>query len=173
MNEVHEQKMAANYMGAIAHLLGGKPGLHADFIRKVDVILSGTAPHVPLLMQFNDQVRQTGRPVLWIHHSEESPHVPQIGLVSSVGDQVYAIEACMLWMPRSESRARLIPDGFNMGAFRFDDDLRLRHSPKAPSRTFDRAKPSMIRAYARLREIEAAQLDRGEIFSLPPLAKAG
>lgn len=38
MSEDENQKLAANYMGAVAHLLGGRPGCHADFIDKVELM---------------------------------------------------------------------------------------------------------------------------------------
>ncbi|WP_344691163.1 hypothetical protein [Sphingomonas cynarae] len=65
-----------------------------------------------------------------------------------------------------------MPDNFQMGSFVFDDDLRLHHLPKPPARSFKVAHKGIVRAYVELRRIEASQIDRGEEFSLPQLAKA-
>lgn len=172
MHTFSDQQRAANFMGALAHLLCGRPDGHSDFIDKVELILSGSEPHTMQLMQFNGQVRRSGRPVIWVHHSPDVPHVPQIGLVARSGEQVHVIENCMLWMAASDDRARLVPDGFNMGAFRFDDDLVLHRVDKAPSTSFERATPSMGRAYNRLLKLQIDQLERGAVFKLPEFAKA-
>lgn len=172
MTDVKDQKIAANYMAAIAHLLSGRPGRNEEFIEKVDLLLAGNMPDIWQLMQFTSRVRETGRPVIWIHYAEDCPFMPFIGLVASIGGQIYSIENCVLWKSATESRARLIPDDFKMGAFRFDDDLRLRHAPKAPARNLTAAEASIVRANEQLREIEAAQRERGDVFALPELAKA-
>ena len=100
------------------------------------------------------------------------PQLPQIGLVAHGGDQVYFIESCMLWISPKDDRASLIPDNFEMGAFRFDDQLQLRHSPKAPAGSFEAARPAMARAYRKLHAI-AAKLERqGKGAEFPHLARA-
>jgi hypothetical protein len=172
MSTTNDQQIAANYTGAVAHILSGKPGRHAEFIQKVELILSGNEPHAMQLMQFSDRVARTGRPVIWIYHSAASLGVPQIGLVALSGGQVYMIENCWLWAPNGRGRAHLIPDNFAFGAFRFDDQLRLRRAPTPPVRTFEAARPKIVDTYVRLREIEAEQRQRGEAFLLPVLAKA-
>lgn len=172
MTSIDNQQIAANYMGAVAHLLSGRPGRDQEFIQKVQVILSGSEPHAIQLMSFAQTVRRTGRPVIWICHSLDAPHVPSIGLVAMVGEQAFTIENCMLYMPAAGDRACLVPDNFKFGAFKFDDDLRLRHLPKAPSKNHKSATASMSRAYVRLREIEVEQWKRNEVFPLPELAKA-
>lgn len=172
MTKFTEQQLAANYMGAIAHCLGGRPGRHEEFIARVEVILSGNEPHAMQLMQFTSRVRQTGRPVIWIHHMEDAPGVPLIGLVASAGDQVFTIENCMLWSPPNGRTTQLVPDNFKMGAFAFDDELRLNHLPKAPARNLDAARNGIVRAYRRLRQVEVDQLERGDVFALPQLARA-
>lgn len=172
MTCVNDQQIAANYMGAVAHLLGGRTGRHQEFIDKVELILSGSEPNAMQLMMFREAVRRTGRPVIWICHSEAAPHVPSIGLVAMVGNQAFTIENCMLWMSAKGDRACLIPDNFKLGAFKFDDELRLRHLAKPPARHHESATASMSRAYLRLREIELEQKIRGDVFELPQLAQA-
>lgn len=172
MNDVNQLQIAANYMGAVAHLLGGKPGRYAEFIAKVELLLSANAPHARQLMQFTTSVQQTGRPVIWIHHSAGMPHQPQIGLVAICDGRTYFIENCMLWQSSRNSRAVLVPDSFSLGAFRFDDDLQLRHASKAPARSFAAAERRMVNTYSRLLEIEREQRVAGEMFTLPQLAKA-
>lgn len=172
MTEDQNQKIAANYMAAVAHLLGGRSGLHDEFIRKVELILSGSEPHALQLMQFSETVRRTGRPVIWIHHPEDWNNFPQIGLVALAGEQVFMIENCVPWMRASDDRAHLIPDCYKMGAFRFDDDLRLQYFRKSPASGFKSAIKSIARAHIRLREIETVQRERGDVFTLPQLAKA-
>ncbi len=167
-----EQHLAANYMGAVAHLLSGRSGRHAEFIEKVELILSGNEPHALQLMQFNQRVRQTGRPTIWMHLSADAPSCPQIGLVVRSGEQVFSIENCYLWSTPNGGTTHLVPDNFQMGSFVFDDDLRLHHLPRPPARSFKAAQNGMIRAYVALRRIETEQLERGEEFSLPQFAKA-
>lgn len=169
MSNINMQKSAANYMGAIAHALGGRPGRHREFIDKVEVLLSGSEPDALQLMQFSEQVRSSGRPVIWIHHMADAPTVPLIGLVASDDGQIKIVENCMLWMPAGQGRVQLVPDNFTMGAFRFDDELRLRHIGKAPAKTFEAAMPGMKRAYERVLRIEAQQRERGDAFDLPVL----
>ena len=167
MSNIDMQKSAANYMGAIAHALGGRPGRQREFIGKVEVLLSGPEPDVLQLMQFSEQVRSSGRPVIWIHHMADVPTVPLIGLVVPDDGQIKIVENCMLWMPAGQGRIQLVPDSFTMGAFRFDDELRLRHIGKAPAKTFEAATPGMKRAYERLLRIEVQQRERGDAFELP------
>lgn len=172
MTKFTDQQLAANYMGAVAHFLGGRPGRHAEFIEKVEVLLSGSEPHAMQLMQFTGRVRSSGRPVIWIHHMEGAPGVPLIGLVAQSGEQTYTIENCVLWSSPNDRTVSLVPDNFKMGSFEFDDALRLRHRPKAPAGSFRAAQTGMIRAYRRLREIEREQLERGDTFTLPQLVRA-
>ena len=167
-----DQELAANYMGAVAHFFSGGPGRHEEFIDKVEIILSGNEPHALQLLQFSDRVRRTRRPVLWIHHKDDTPGVPLIGLVAQAGDQVYSIENCMLWSSPSGRTTKLVPDSFKMGAFEFDGQLRLVHLPKAPARSLAAAKAGVVRAYRTLLRIEREQLDRGDAFTLPQLARA-
>lgn len=172
MTDFTKQQRAANYMGAIAHLLGGRPGRHAEFIDKVELILSAHEPHAMQLMQFTGQCRATGRPVLWICVSADCPTVLQIGLVVLVDGQTRIFENCMLWLGTDGGRTRLVPDNFEWGAYRFDDDLRLKHVASPPARSFKAAEPGMVRAYRKLIRLEAEQFKRGETFRLPELAKA-
>lgn len=59
MTEVEQQKRIANYLAAFARLLGGQPGRFTGFGNRVDIMLSGSAPHAFGLMQFSSRV-QTG-----------------------------------------------------------------------------------------------------------------
>lgn len=172
MTTVTDQQRVANYMGALAHLLGGRPGRHAEFIQKVELIVSGAEPHALQLMQFTDRCRATGRPVLWVHVAPDVPTVPRIGLVVSVDGQARIFEQCMLWIGTEGGRARLVPDGFDWGAYRFDDELRLQHIAEAPARSFEGAKSGMIRAYRRLIRLEVEQIRKGGALPLPQLARA-
>lgn len=167
-----EQQRVANYMGAFAHLLSGRAGRHAEFIDKVEIIVSGAEPHALQLMQFTAGCRLTGRPTLWIRPNPEIPNVPEIGLVANVDGQARIYENCMLWLRSDGDRAMLVPDNFRFGAYRFDDNLQLKFIAKAPARSFKRAEPGMIHAYDRLADLEHKQLERGDIFALPQLAKA-
>ena len=65
-----------------------------------------------------------------------------------------------------------MPDGFTMGAYRFDNALNLRHRQNAPKRTFEAAREDVVEAYERLSSIQAEQWERGDVFDLPVLAKA-
>ena len=40
---------------------------------------------------------------------------------------MHYIESCMLCLTGEDDRATLVPDGFNLGAYRFDDMLDLHH----------------------------------------------
>jgi hypothetical protein len=167
-----DQQLAANYMGAVAHLLGGRPGRFAEFIDKVELILSGQEPHAAGLMRFRDAVRDTGRPVIWMHVSADAPNVPLIGLVAQAGHQCLVVEHCCLWSTPNGKLTRLVPDSFKMGAFQFDRHLNLIHQPKPPTLDYADATNGMIRAYSCLRRLEAEQLARGDRFELPELATA-
>ena len=172
MTEIEQQKRIANYLAAFAHLVGGQPGRFAEFRDKVDVMLSGTAPHAFSLMQFSDRVQATGRPLIWVHQPAESPHVPQIGLVAQVDGGTHYVENCMLCLTGEDDRATLVPDGFNLGAYRFDEMLDLHHIAQAPASDLEAADGDMVRAYKRLIAIQADQWERGDIFDLPHLARA-
>jgi hypothetical protein len=172
MTKLTDQQRAANYMAALAQLLGGRPGRHATFIDRVELILSGDEPDALRLMQFTQQSLETGRPVLWVHVASDNPTVPSIGLVAPVNGQVRVFENCMLWIGAEGGRARLVPDSFEWGAYRFDDDLRLRHVAKAPARSFEAAKAGLVRAYNRLLRLEVDQIERGGELPLPQLARA-
>ena len=172
MTEIEQQKRIANYLAALAHLLGGQPGRFTEFRDKVDLMLSGSAPHAIGLMQLASRVQATGRPLLWVHQSAECPTVPQIGLVAQMGGGMHYIESCMLCLASEDDRATLVPDGFNLGAYRFDDTLDLHHITEAPASTFEAADDDMVRAYNQLITIQTDQWERGDIFDLPNLAKA-
>lgn len=167
-----EQELAANYMAAFSHLVGGSAGRHEEFIDKVELVLSPHEPHGFQLMQFAGKVRRIGRPVIWLHLDKEVPNVPRIGLVVLSGDQLFMIESCMLWTSPRGRRAQLVPDSFKMGAFEFDDQLQLRLLADAPTRSFRAGERGIVRACRRLRQIERDQLIRGDVFPLPQLAKA-
>ena len=139
MTDTEKQKRIANYLAGFAHILGGKPGRFTEFRSKVDIMLGGCAPHALALMQFSAQVQATGRPLLWVHQSPECPQIPQIGLVAQVDGGTHFIENCMLWLGREDDRALLVPDGFNLGAYRLDDALDLGHylGPDAIARKYD------------------------------------
>lgn len=170
MTSVTDQQRIGNFMAALSHLLCGKPGRHAEFIRKAEVVVTGAEPHAMALMQAEPTLRRTGIPLIWIHPTE-NPHVPRIGLAALCGGQAFFVESCMLWMEAGDDRARLVPDSFDLGAFHFKNDLRLRYSRKSPT-TFDDATPGMVRAYDRLLELQITQRERSEAFELPVLQKA-
>jgi len=172
MTEIEQQKRIANYLAAFAHLLGGTSGRFNEFRDKVDIMLSGTAPNAFGLMQFACRVQATGRPLLWGHQSGESPTDPQIRLVAQMGGGMHYIENCMLCLTGEDDRATLVPDGFNLGAYRFDDMLELHHIADAPASTFEEADGEMVRAYRQLIAIQDEQWKRGDTFELPHLAKA-
>lgn len=172
MTDIEQQKRIANYLAALAHLLGGRPGRFTEFRDKVDIMLGGSAPHASGLMQFASRVQTTGRPLLWVHQPAERPTVPQIGLVAQMGGAMHYIENCLLILASEDDRATLVPDGFNLGAYRFDDTLDLHHTTEAPASTFEEADGDMVRAYERLIAIQVDQWERGEVFDLPCLAKA-
>lgn len=170
MTNVTDQQRVGNFMGALSHLLCGKPRRHAEFIRKVELIVSGTEPHAMQLLQAEPTLRRTGTPLLWVQPTE-NVHVPRIGLAALCGNQAFFVENCALWMAPGDDRARLVPDSFDMGAFQLKSDLRLRYSRKAPA-TFDDAMPGMVRAYDRLLDLQIRQRERGDVFELPVLQKA-
>ncbi len=153
MIKQEQQNRVNSYFEAYARLLVGSSGRQREFLKNVPIIVSGAPPQAIHLLQFSKCVRASGNPVLWVHHSRDMPQLPQIGLVAHGGDQVYFIESCMLWMSPKEDRASLIPDSFEMGAFRFDDQLQLHHTPKAPARSFKAAEAAMARAYRKLHSI--------------------
>ena len=82
MTQIEQQNRIANFFAALARLLSGQSGRFTEFRDKVDIMLSGTAPHAFGLMQFASRVQITGRPLIWVHQSAECPTVPQIGLVA-------------------------------------------------------------------------------------------
>lgn len=47
MTSISDQQRIGNFMGALSHLLCGKPGRHAEFIRKIQVVVSGAEPRTP------------------------------------------------------------------------------------------------------------------------------
>ena len=172
MTQIEQQNRIANFFAALARLLSGQSGRFTEFRDKVDIMLSGTAPHAFGLMQFASRVQTTGRPLLWVHQPAECPTVPQIGLVAQMGGGMHYIESCMLCLTGEDDRATLVPDGFNLGAYRFDHKLNLKHITEAPASTFEAADGDMVRAYKRLIAIQADQWERGDIFDLPHLARA-
>lgn len=165
MNQDDNRRHADNLMGAVATLLGGREGHHRDFIDAACVMISGRPPHMIELMQYMDDVGESGRPLIWVHVPVDHPAVPLFGLVVRVNGGVQILESCLLRMDEGDDRARLVPDCLTMGSFRFDDDLVL--APRAePVRKFDAADPSWQRAYARLLQIATEQWERGDSFDL-------
>lgn len=171
MTTVTDQQRVANFMGALSHLLCGKPGRQSEFNRRAEVIVSGLEPHAMQLMQVAPILRSTGVPLIWIHPTD-NPHRPRIGLAALCGGQSFFVESCMLWMGPGDDRASLVPDSFGLGAFRFKNDLKLRYSQRAPAKTFEDGMSGMVRAYERLLDIQVRQAERGQTFELPELCQA-
>lgn len=167
----HGQR-TAGYMAAYAELLLGSPGRFDEFREHVNLVLSGSEPRIEVLLQMTEQVRSTGRPVIWIHHGHEVPEIPTIGLVAPIAGGTHIIENCMLLKRPGDDRAMLVPDSFQQGSYRFGDTVQLQHISKAPARSFDHAKSTMRETYARLYAIESEQAGRGEVFEEPTLARA-
>ena len=172
MIDTDNQQIAANYMAAVAHLFGGQPGRLEDFLKKVELVLCGSAPQEAQLAIFCESVRHTGRPVIWILDEQDDTNVPIIGIVVMVGDQPVIFADCMLVLSAKADRASIVTNVFKRGAFRFDDDLQLRYIPKATARSYRHSPAAFVRAYVRLSEIEITQRKRGDIFPLPQFAKA-
>jgi hypothetical protein len=172
MKVIEQQQRVANFLAALAHLLTGQPGRFNEFRERADMTLSGAPPRYENLAHFSSQFREPGRPLLWVHFSQGNPSVPEIGLVTDVGRRKHYVENCILYLPKGADRAILVPDGFKMGAYRFDNALNLRHRQNAPKRTFEAAREDVIRAYLRLSSIQAEQWERGDVFDLPFHAKA-
>ena len=78
----------------------------------------------------------------------------------------------MLWLGENDDRAVLVPDGFNLGCLRFDDDYRLHHVGAAPATSFENGKEGMVGACNRLATIQLEQWNRGDVFDLPQRAIA-
>ena len=170
MNEPPEQQKIriAGYMAAVARLLSGAAGTDEAFRNKVELIVGGSAANLPTLLHWAERTRRTGLPMLLFSPTEQQA-VPQVTLVAHVDGQTHIVESCMLWMGARDDRARLVPDGFDLGSFTLDDDLGLRRSPKAPARNFDAAVPGMRRAYGRLIELEMEQRESQAEPHLPVL----
>lgn len=171
MSSFTDQQRVANFMAALATLLCGKPGRHAEFIQKVELIVSGVEPNALQLMQVAPTLRATGHPLVWVHPTD-NPNVPRVGLAALCGGQSFLIESCMLWMGPGDDRASLVPDAFTLGSFRFKNDLKPRYSRRAPAASFEEATAGMVRAYDRLLELQMKQRERGDFFELPVLRKA-
>ncbi|QQV77929.1 hypothetical protein H5J25_04040 [Sphingomonas aliaeris] len=168
---VKSQTLAANYARAVAQLLSGQEGRHAEFLDKVQLILSGVEPQADELEAFSEQVRRTGRPVLWFCVTADTPFVPTIGLVMHDDDAVIVETECVLWMSPKDRCATLVPNCFSRGAYSFDSELALKHAAEAPSKTYRRAESSVVRACWRLSDIERREARR-QVFGLPGFAKA-
>ena len=161
---------AAKYMSAVARLLSGDDA-YPRFIGKVNVMLGGAPINLMNLMHWGGHVRAGGRPI--IHFSMSGEHsLPTVSLVAETNGRLHVIEMCMLWMGPADRRAQLVPDSFKMGAFALDDRLTLRHLTRAPARSFKAGEPGMIRAYDRLAELVAEQLERDQALPMPELLKA-
>lgn len=171
MNDL-QPRIVANQLAALAHLLTGRPGRFDTFRDAVDVIVSGSRPTAASLLQFQPRVRASGRPVLWIHNEPDLPNVPVIGLATKVGGGFHVVESCMLSVSPGGRQAVLVPDGFDLGSYRFRSDLRLKHSARAPAADYDAGEAGMKRAYKKLAEFMVDQWKRGDAFALPTLARA-
>lgn len=172
MKNHSDQQVTSNYMGALAHLLGGRPNRDRQFIQHVKLIFSGAEPHAMNLLQFSNSVLLTGRPVIWLHHRADWGVVPQIGLVARAGGNVMLIEHCFLWSTPGGRTTQLVPDGFDMGAFAFDNELKLHHSPTPPARNLKAARTGIQRAHTKLFRLIEEQHERGDVFATPIHAKA-
>ncbi|MET3723612.1 hypothetical protein [Sphingomonas trueperi] len=106
--------------------------------------------------------RASKRNILNFTFVEENPYVPIISLVHVDDDgQAMAFENCMLWLPQSGGRCWLVPDNNQWGAFRIDDQFKLRHNPRLPARSEKAAFAGKVRAYERLAQITIDQLIDG------------
>lgn len=162
-----QQKVIANYMAAVAQLLTGSAKRFQEFNDKVQLICGGGPVHALNLLKWGDHVRATGRPILYFHATAEAPTVPQIALVSCIDGHLRVIENCMLTLGKNDRRARLVPDGFNLGAYVLGNDLTLRFLKRAPAKDYESAGDDMVRAYQRLIDLEAEQWEKGVIHPLP------
>ena len=169
MDETAEQQKVriAGYMAAVERLLGGPAAIGHAFRNNVELIVAGSAANFPTLLEWGSRTRRTGLPMLLFSPTSE-PIVPLVSLIAYVDGRTHIIESCMLWMSTRADRALLIPDSFDMGAFSFDDELKLRHRPKAPARSFEAAMSGMRRAYNRLLDLEIEERPRSAAL-VPPV----
>ena len=167
MADTMQAQAMANLMGAIAHLFTGKPGRQPEFIDKVEVIIGGRGLDAFGLLQFTGRVRATGRPMIWVNAAAGNGCLPEFSLVADVGGRTIVIECCVPFLAPGAAAAMLVPDGFNMGAFSFGPDLRLRRRSSAPRPSIEAAHDGIVRAYERLAEIAVEQIETGKTFELP------
>lgn len=173
MNDTVEQQKTriAGYMAAVERLLGGTAAVGDAFRDKVELIVGGSAANFRTLLQWAERARRTGMPMLLFSPTDE-PMVPLVSLVAHVDGRTHIIESCALWLGSRDDRAKLVPDTFDMGAFSFDDELNLRHLPKAPARSLEAGIPGMRRAYGRLVDLEIAQREHRATLRPPMLLEA-
>jgi hypothetical protein len=172
MNDNEQQAGVANFVAAFAHIMAGQPGRSDEFRNKTRIIVTGARPTVTALHQHADQVKRDGLPIIWICLEAGMNGVPVIGLAARVDDQLFIAEECFMWAATSKAQAKLVPSGFDCGAFAFDDDLRLTYTLKAPRKSTKTGMTGITKACGQLREIEYRQKVRGDMFPLPDIASA-
>lgn len=167
-----QRKLIGCTMRAIAQTLTGTDRFD-EFREKVEIMTVGRAPSVGDLKHFAPQVRKTGRPVIWIYHDPRSPGIPRIGLVAQIGRQRHVVVSCTLWLGDGQDRAMLMPDGVDLGAYRFDDDLVLRHDLAFTLGSGQVADKGIQEAYGTMAELAIAYMDHDDAQDLPDLVRAG
>lgn len=105
--------------------------------------------------------------MIWVNTGAEDTRLPEFSLVGKVGSRTFMVEHCVPYMAAGDTSAALIPDGFNVGAFRITRSLQLGYRSKAPQPSFDAAQAGIERAYNRLNTILIRQTRRNETFELP------
>lgn len=172
MNDNKQQADVANFVAAFAHTMAGKPGRSDEFRNKTRMIVTGARPTIAALHQYADQVKRDGLPIIWICLEAGMNGVPVIGIVACVEDQLFIAQECFMWSSTTKAQAKLVPSGFDSGAFTFDDDLRLTYNLKAPRKSTKAGMAGITKACGQLREIEYQQEVRGDMFPLPDNSKA-
>lgn len=161
MRNYSDEQKAANIQIAVAHLLTGKPGQFENVNRNLAITV-GQQLDCFNLANLTHFVQASKRNILNFAFVEEHPYVPIISLVYVSEDgQPMAVENCMLWLPQSGGRCWLIPDNNQWGAFRIDDEFKLRHHPRLPAKGKKATFAGRVRAYERLAQITIDQLIDG------------
>jgi hypothetical protein len=167
MNDDENRKLVENFLGAFAHLMTGDPERREAFLLKVNIVVHHTPANMATLLQFAEPAREQNRPYLWIvpHHHADMMH--SIGLMTYAGESMFAVESCFPWLDEDGKSGWLLTDNMHSGVFKFDDAMMLRRIVKSPVKDFDAAMPGIGRAFKRLAEIEAEQLQNEDGFKAP------
>ncbi|WP_231420763.1 hypothetical protein [Sphingomonas sp. Leaf205] len=143
------QETSRRFVEALSCLLLGKPADHsAPRFGSELLLMVGPELDRDGMLWLGGIAGENMRSVVYVTVVPDMPNVPNIALAAIVGSKIHVHQRCMLTLAKGSTRARLVPQSFDEGAYRFIPSGAPQ--PTAAPTDMTTAVPDMTRAYVRM-----------------------